>query len=95
MRPEYKEALRYVADRSVDMPGHFRGRVLVTMLAGKVRQVWIARLAALNHEFAPTDYEERSPTPERPTAFERIPWLNHWLTKMNRAVSSLFLYQPA
>jgi len=55
----------------------------------------IVRLAALDHEFEPTDGEEK--TTDIRKAYRRlsaIPWLNHWLTKLNLAsVTSLYLYQ--
>jgi tight adherence protein B len=76
--------------------GIFAVAVLVTMTVGKgTSKHGTSRLAALDHEFAPTDHEEKityiRKTQQRLSA---IPWLNHWLTKMNLAsVSSLFLYQ--
>lgn len=54
-----------------------------------------ARLAALDHQFSPTAYEETLTDIRVPrTKMSNLPWLNHWLTEMNLAsVSSLFLYQ--
>ena len=76
--------------------GSFAAAVLVATLIGKGESKQVTtRLAALDHEFAPADGEER--TTDIRIAHRRlsaIPWLNHWLTKLNLAsVSSLYLYQ--
>ena len=76
--------------------GSFAVVVLVATLMGKGASKQVTtRLAALDHEFAPADGEER--TTDIRKAHRRlsaIPWLNHWLTKLNLApVSSLYLYQ--
>jgi tight adherence protein B len=53
------------------------------------------RLAALDQEFAPTDHEEAAADIRREhQKLSAIPWLNHWLTRLNLAsASSLYLYQ--
>jgi tight adherence protein B len=53
------------------------------------------RLAALDHEFAPTEDEEKvTDIRKRQRRLSAIPWLNHWLTELNLApVSTLYLYQ--
>jgi len=70
--------------------------VLAAMLTGRnTAKHGAVRLAALDNEFAATEYEEtvtdiRKPQPR----LSAIPWVNRWLTKLNlAAVSSLFLYQ--
>jgi tight adherence protein B len=76
--------------------GSFAVVVLVATLMAKGASKHVTtRLAALDHEFAPADGEER--TTDIRKAYRRlsaIPWLNHWLTKLNlTSVSSLYLYQ--
>jgi tight adherence protein B len=53
------------------------------------------RLAALDQEFAPTDREEAAADIRRDhQKLSAIPWLNHWLTRLNLAsAASLYLYQ--
>jgi tight adherence protein B len=53
------------------------------------------RLAALDQDFAPTDYEQKvSDIRKEQKKLSAIPWLNHWLTKLNLAsASALYLYQ--
>jgi tight adherence protein B len=76
--------------------GSFAAALLAAMLVGKGKaKPGVVRLAALDHEFAPTDYEE-APTDIRkqPHRLSAIPWFNHWLTRLNLApASSLYLYQ--
>jgi tight adherence protein B len=70
--------------------------VLVAMIVGKgTSKHGTSRLAALDHEAAPTGYEEKiTDIRKDQQRLSAIPWLNHWLTKMNLAsASSLFLYQ--
>ena len=76
--------------------GSFAVVVLVATLMAKGASKHVTnRLAALDKEFAPADGEER--TTDIRKAYRRlsaIPWLNHWLTKLNlTSVSSLYLYQ--
>src|SRR5580704_9593506 len=68
--------------------------VLMTMGTGTSKRVSL-RLAALDQEFAPTDYEEQITDIRRDQKrLSAIPWLNRWLTRMNLAsASSLYLYQ--
>jgi tight adherence protein B len=52
------------------------------------------RLAALDREFGPADHVEITDIRKDHRRLSAIPWLNHWLTRMNlAAVSSLYLYQ--
>src|SRR5579862_2173631 len=53
------------------------------------------RLAALDHELLSTGHFEQITDIRRSEKrLSAIPWLNHWLTRMNlSAVSSLYLYQ--
>ena len=70
--------------------------VLVTTIVGKdTSKYGTVRLAALDHEFAPTYYEEKVVDIRKDhRRLSAIPWFNHWLTKMNLGpASSLFLYQ--
>ena len=76
--------------------GSFAAAVLVAMTVGKgASKHGTLRLAALDHEFAPTDYEEQiTDIRKHQRLLSAIPWFNHWLTKLNLAsVSSLYLYQ--
>jgi Flp pilus assembly protein TadB len=77
--------------------GSFAAAVLVATIFGKgASKRGTSRLAALDHEFAPTDdEEEKSPIfGKQHRRLSAIPWLNHWLTELNLApVSSLYLYQ--
>jgi tight adherence protein B len=68
--------------------------VLMTMGTGGTKRVNL-RLAALDHEFAPTDSEEQITDIRREQKkLSPIPWLNHWLVRMNLAsAASLYLYQ--
>jgi len=70
--------------------------LLVAMLSGSgASKHGAARLAALDQEFAPTDYEEKvTDIRKDPRRLSAIPLLNRWLTKVNLAsISSLYLYQ--
>jgi tight adherence protein B len=70
--------------------------VLVATLVGKdASQHATLRLAALDHEFAPTDGEEKlADIRKAHRRLSAIPWLNHWLTTLNlTSVSNLYLYQ--
>ncbi len=53
------------------------------------------RLAALDRGFPPTQYAERDADIRKDQRrLSAIPWLNHWLTRMNlAAASSSYLYQ--
>jgi len=68
--------------------------VLMTVQTGPSKRVSV-RLAALDQEFAPAGYEEQITDIRREQKrLSAIPWLNHWLTRMNLAsASSLYLYQ--
>jgi tight adherence protein B len=68
--------------------------VIVTFRSGPSKRVNM-RLAALDHEFAPTDQEETAADIQRPPQrLTASPWLNRWLARMNLAAkASLFLYQ--
>jgi tight adherence protein B len=69
--------------------------VLVATMAGSGASHATVRLAALDHEFAPADGEEKAADIRRShRRLSAIPWLNHWLTTLNLApASSLYLYQ--
>jgi len=76
--------------------GIFAMAVLVAMTVGAAASKRVkSRLAALDQEFARTDYEESTADIRRnQQKLSAIPWLNHWLTRMNLAsVSQLYLYQ--
>jgi tight adherence protein B len=76
--------------------GGLAAAVLVATLGGKGKsQPGVARLAALDHEFAPTQEEEEiTDIWKQQRRLSAIPWLNHWLTELNLApVSTLYLYQ--
>jgi len=76
--------------------GTLAGAVLAAMLAGKgASKPGISRLAALDHEFGPTEYEEKiTDIRKHQRRLSAIPWFNHWLTRLNLApASSLYLYQ--
>jgi tight adherence protein B len=68
--------------------------VLMTTGTGTAKRVSL-RLAAPDHEFAPTNDEEQTTDIRRvQKKLSTIPWLNHWLTGMNLAsASNLYLYQ--
>jgi tight adherence protein B len=66
------------------------------MLIGKAAsQPGALRLAALDREFAPADDEVKlTDIRKAHLRLSAIPWLNHWLTKLNLGpASSLYLYQ--
>jgi tight adherence protein B len=70
--------------------------VLLVMTVGTSRSKRVSlRLAALDQEFAPTDYEDRIADIRRDEQkLSGIPWLNYWLTRMNLGpATSLYLYQ--
>ena len=69
--------------------------VLVATMVGSGASHATVRLAALDHEFAPADGEEKAADIRRShRRLSAIPWLNHWLTTLNLApASSLYLYQ--
>lgn len=70
--------------------------VLVAMtVGGAASKRASSRLAALDQEFAPANTEERTIDIRREQKkLSAIPWLNHWLTRMDLASAfSLFLYQ--
>ncbi len=76
--------------------GIFAMAVLLAMTVGAAASKRVkSRLAALDQEFARTDYEESTADIRRnQQKLSAIPWLNHWLTRMNLAsVSQLYLYQ--
>jgi tight adherence protein B len=76
--------------------GSFAAALLLAMMVGKATsKPGTERLAALDHEFAPTDYEEElTDIRKHPRRLSAIPWFNHWLTRLNLApVSTLYLYQ--
>jgi tight adherence protein B len=76
--------------------GSLAAAVLVAVMVGKAKsKPGTLRLAALDHEFAPTDYEEETTDIRKhPRRLSAIPWFNHWLTRLNLApVSTLYLYQ--
>ena len=62
---------------------------------GPRRSALQLRLAALDQEFAPAIIEEKiTDIRKDQKRLSAIPWLNHWLTRMNLAsASSLYLYQ--
>src|ERR1035437_10172754 len=65
--------------------GSFAAALLVGMIVGKGRsKPGTLRLAALDHEFAPTDDEEQTTDIRKhPRRLSAIPWFNHWLTTLN------------
>jgi tight adherence protein B len=67
---------------------------MMTMGTATAKRVTV-RLAALDQTFAPTNPGEKITDIRRGVQrLSAIPWLNHWLTRMNLAsASSLFLYQ--
>ena len=69
--------------------------LIVTMVGKATSKPGVTRLAALDHEFAPTEDEERvTDIRKQQRRLSAIPWLNHWLTELNLApVSTLYLYQ--
>jgi tight adherence protein B len=76
--------------------GALAATVLVVTMVGKTAsKPGALRLAALDHEFAPTEDEEKvTDIRKRQRRLSAIPWLNHWLTELNLApVSTLYLYQ--
>ena len=76
--------------------GALAATVLVVTMVGKTAsKPGVLRLAALDHEFAPTEDEEKvTDIRKRQRRLSAIPWLNHWLTELNLApVSTLYLYQ--
>jgi tight adherence protein B len=76
--------------------GGLAAAVLVATIFGKgTSKPGVLRLAALDHEFEPTDYEEQTTDIRKhQRLLSAIPWLNHWLTRLNLApASSLYLYQ--
>jgi tight adherence protein B len=76
--------------------GSFAAALLAAMMVGKAKSKPVtARLAALDQEFAPTDYEEETTDIRKhPRRLSAIPVFNHWLTRLNLApASTLYLYQ--
>jgi tight adherence protein B len=76
--------------------GSLAAAVLVATMVGKgASKPAVVRLAALDHEFAPTDYEEKvTDIRKQQRRLSAIPLLNHWLTKLNLGpASTLYLYQ--
>lgn len=76
--------------------GIFAVAVIVMMTTGTDTSKRInSRLAALDQEFAPTDYEEQITDIRRDQKrLCAIPWLNRWFTRMNLAsASGVYLYQ--
>jgi tight adherence protein B len=76
--------------------GGLAAAVLVATMVGRgTSKPGALRLAALDHEFAPTgDEEEITDIRKQQRLLSAIPWLNHWLTKLNLApASTLYLYQ--
>ena len=69
--------------------------VLVATMVGSGPSHATVRLAALDHEFAPTEAEEKFADIRRShRRLSAIPLLNRWLTALNLApASSLYLYQ--
>jgi len=70
--------------------------VLAAMMVGKgASKPGILRLAALDREFAPVNYEKTVvDIRKHQRLLSAIPWLNYWLTRLNLASgSSLYLYQ--
>jgi tight adherence protein B len=77
--------------------GVFAGAVLIlmTMRTAAENRVRL-RLAALDHEFAATDDEAGQITDIRRDrkSLSALPWLNHWLVRMNLAsAAGAYLYQ--
>jgi len=68
--------------------------VAANMGKGHVKRV-SSRLAALDHEFAPTESQDGVTDIRRTEKqLSPIPWLNLWLRRMNPAIASgMFLYQ--
>src|ERR1035437_6489219 len=76
--------------------GGLAAAVLAATMVGKgTSKPGALRLAALDHEFAPTEDEEKvTDIRKQQRHLSAIPWLNHWLTELNLApVSTLYLYQ--
>ena len=76
--------------------GGLAAAVLIATMVGKATsKPGALRLAALDHEFAPTaDEEKTTDIRKQQRHLSAIPWLNHWLTELNLApVSTLYLYQ--
>jgi tight adherence protein B len=76
--------------------GIFAVAVLIATIVGKgTSEHGTSRLAALDHELAPTDQDEQIVDIRKDQRrLSAIPLLNHWLTRLNlSAVSSLLLYQ--
>jgi tight adherence protein B len=72
------------------------GGLLAALTLGKGDSARVnQRLEALDHEFAPSVFEEKTADIRRnQQKLSAIPLLNHWLTKMNLApASALYLYQ--
>ncbi len=69
--------------------------LLIVTFGGTASKRASKRLAALDQEFAPASYEEKVADIRREQKkLSTIPWLNHWLAKLDLAsASSLFLYQ--
>jgi len=70
--------------------------VLIFMTAGSGNAKGVnRRLAALDQQLAPVDYEENvADIRKAEKKLSAIPWLNRWLTKLNLAsASAVYLYQ--
>ena len=76
--------------------GGLAAAVLIATMVGKATsKPGAVRLAALDHEFALTEDEEKvTDIRKQQRHLSAIPWLNHWLTELNLApASTLYLYQ--
>jgi len=74
----------------------FAAAIIVVMMTGKSTSKRISvRLAALDRDYAAADHEEATADIRKhQEKLSAIPWLNHWLTRLNLGTSSsLFLYQ--